>query len=119
MSLTRTTAIRFIRLVGIILLVGFIVTYAVWRSINYVKGPSIKIYEPANGTGTSSPIITIRGQAERVKNLSMNGKAISVDELGNFSEVIIVLPGLNVLTFEADDQFGRSVSEELDLVGTL
>lgn len=114
----RSNVIRLLRLAGIIILALIIVGYAISRSLNYALGPLVNIAYPPNGSTIASSSITITGQALRVNALSLNGRPISVDEHGNFSEPIIVFAGLNKITFSATDQFGRTTSKELDLVGT-
>jgi Glucodextranase, domain B len=119
MPLTRTKTIRVLKIVGIILFVGCIVAYAIWRSLNYTRGPRIDVFEPLNGSSIASSTVTIRGRALRVNSLSLNGQTLSVDEQGNFNQVVIIFPGINKLTFAAEDQFGRNTSTELDIVGTV
>jgi hypothetical protein len=48
----------------------------------------------------------------------LNGQTITVDEAGNFSQTIIVFPGMNILTFHAHDQFGRDTDKQLQLFGS-
>ena len=116
---SRTTTLRLIRysLLGLGGLI--IVVYAFFRSLNYIHGPSIDIYQPINGSAIASTTVTIIGRADRVNTLSLNGKQIFIDESGNFKETIVVLPGINIITFSAQDQFGRTDNEQLELVGTI
>ncbi|MEA2715421.1 MAG: Glucodextranase, domain [Candidatus Parcubacteria bacterium] len=118
MPITRTTVIRYFRAMAFVVIAGIIVAYAIWRSLNYARGPVIVIFEPPNGSAIASSSVEILGRAERVSSLSLNGDMISVDESGNFKELVVVFPGLNKVTFLAHDQFGRNTRLELDLVGT-
>lgn len=118
MNLTRTSLIRLLRIGLIVIAIAVIIGYALWRSSSYARGPVITIFEPANGSAAASPTITIKGRADRVNSLTLNGQPISLDEQGDFVETIIVFPGLNKLTFTAQDQFGRSTETNLDIVGT-
>ena len=117
MPLTRTTTIRLLQILGILLLSGLIIAYAIWRSFNYARGPVIEIYYPANGSSATSSDLTIRGRALRINALFLNGNTVSMDQEGNWSETVIVFPGLNKLLLTATDQFGRNTERELDLVG--
>jgi hypothetical protein len=117
MQLTRSLTIRLFQIFGISLLVGVIIGYAIWRSFAYASGPKVEIYEPANGALITLGTITIKGRAVRINNLTMNGNTVSVDEQGNFAETLIVFPGLNKITFVGTDQFARSVSKIVQLVG--
>jgi hypothetical protein len=118
MALTRTSTLRIIRYTGIVMIAALIIAYAIWRSLNYARGPQIEVIEPANGASVSASTVVIHGQALRVNSLFLNGNSVSVDQQGNFNETVIVFPGLNVLTLSANDQFGRSTEKELEIVGT-
>jgi hypothetical protein len=117
MIATRTAFQRMLKMLAISAFVVIIVGYAVWRSLNYARGPSILVTEPLNGSTVSTSVIDVKGQALRVNTITLNGRPISVDQQGNFSETVIVFPGLNVLTIEAGDQFNRHVKTELQIFG--
>ncbi len=119
MQLTRTAAIRSLRFATGILLAGVIVAYSIWRSLNYARGPHILLYEPNNGSSIAASTVTIRGKAERVNALFVNGQSIAMDERGGFSDTVIIFPGMNIVYISADDQFGRKTETELDLIGTV
>ncbi len=115
MPFTRTTFIRIAKITASAVLILVIVAYALWRSLAYARGPHITILEPLDGASISAPTAFIRGSVERSNNVTLNGKAISIDEQGNFTETLIVFPGVNIITFEASDQFGRSVETRIQL----
>ena len=118
MDFNRTSSLRLIRY-GLIGLVAILIAvYALFRSLNYIHGPNITVYQPIDGSAIASTTVTIIGQASRVNSLSLNGKTVFIDEAGNFKETIIVFPGVNVITLDAHDQFGREVKDQLELVGT-
>ena len=117
MNLNRTATIRLIKycLIGLVVLI--IALYALSRSLNYIHGPTINIFQPINGSAIASTTVTIIGQALRVNALSINGKAVFIDEAGNFKETLLVFPGMNTITLNAKDQFGRDTKKQLELVG--
>jgi hypothetical protein len=119
MNFNRTATLRLIRwsLIGLGALL--IVIYAFSRSLNYIHGPRINIFQPINGSAVASTTVTIIGRADRVNSLLLNGKTVFIDEAGNFKETILLFPGMNIVTLTAKDQFGRTTQDELDLVGTL
>lgn len=117
MPFTRTSYIRLLRIILAIVLVIIIVAYAIWRSLNYARGPAITILEPSNGSAVSESSVVITGHADRVNNLLMNGQPISMDQNGGFNQTIIVFPGVNLITFSASDQFGRDTENQLEIVG--
>ena len=116
---SRTSTLRIIRwsLIGLgALIIGL---YALSRSLNYIHGPRIEIFQPINGSAIASTTVTIIGRADRVNSLSLDGKTVFIDEAGNFKETILLFHGLNIVTFTAEDQFGRTTQNKLQLVGAL
>jgi len=119
MTFTRT---RFRRIIGIAAALAAIIViaaYATWRSFAYASGPRISIFAPVDGASISSTTIEISGQALRASRLTLNGHQTSVDEKGDFSQTLIVFPGVNTITLTATDQFGRSVERRVTILGTI
>lgn len=114
---TRTNNRKILKLFFITISVVIIIGYAFWRSLNYTKGPSLIISFPPNNSATSSRTLIIYGQAERVNNVSLNGRSITIDENGNFSEYMALFPGVNIFSLSASDQFQRQVKKELTVMG--
>ena len=117
MSLNRSTTIRLIKYLLAFFIILVITLYAIWRSLNYARGPVIEIFQPNNGSSIDSKTVNITGRVIRVNSISLNGHAITVDTEGNFNEPLVIFHGLNIITLVAKDQFDRSVKKELQLVG--
>ena len=96
-----------------------ILGYAAWRSFDYARGPRIEVFQPADGATVASSTAAIAGRADRVKSLTIDGSPASFDESGNFSDTIVVFPGVNVVYFAATDQFGRSTEAEVRIFGSV
>ncbi len=111
--------LRIIKLITIGFIVSIVIGYAIWRSLNYFRGPEIVVFEPINGSSIATSTAIIRGQAERINNILLNGSPIVIDEQGNFGQIITIFPGINILTFNASDQFDRKTNLELRLLGTV
>lgn len=116
MTLTRTSSLRIIKTSIAIIVIVLIVAYALWRSLAYARGPRITLSDPANYASITSTTTHVIGRVERANTITLNGKAITIDEQGHFDETIIVFPGTNILTLEARDQFNRTVSEQIQIV---
>lgn len=117
MPFTRTSFLRLLKIGSAVLIILIIIAYALWRSLAYARGPHITIIEPLDGASISATTTIVRGSVERANNITLNGRAITIDEKGNFNETIIVFPGSNIITLEARDQFERRVEMELRLFG--
>jgi hypothetical protein len=116
MDFTRTTSLRAIRITITTLVIILIVAYALWRSLAYARGPSITLSAPLNYSSINSSTTHVIGRVERANTITLNGKAVTIDEQGHFDETIIVFPGTNILTLEARDQFNRTVKEQVTVV---
>ena len=90
-----------------------IVSYALWRSFNYARGPAIVLSEPTNFQTITSTTTHVIGQVARANTITLNGRPVTIDERGNFDETILVFPGTNFLTLEARDQFERIIDTKV------
>lgn len=117
MLFTRTSSLRIFKIGVTILVIILIVSYALWRSLNFARGPHITILEPTNYASIDSATTHVIGRVERANAIRLNGRAITIDEQGNFDETIVIFPGTNTLTLEAYDQFDRSIREQVQVTG--
>ncbi len=97
-------------LVVAILVIGLIFGYF-WHQINYlINPPSVKITQPIPDFATQDKSVEISGQTESDVYLTVNGKEIYVDSRGNFSSILSLESGLNILRIEARDRFGKTTT---------
>lgn len=93
-------------LLGIFVLAG--ITFYLWHQINSFNSvPYLYISEPAEDQMVSRDRIYLKGQAEKDVELKINGETVYLDFLGNFEAEINLQEGLNVITIEAENHFGR------------
>lgn len=77
------------------------------------KGVQITASVNRNNT---SPIIQVKGNAKNAVYLSLNGREIFIDKDGSFSEPLALLPGLSVVTINAQDKFGKSKEKKFEVM---
>ncbi len=99
-----------------IVLVLTILLYTLYQSRKVIEGPAITISSPADGATIATSTISIVGQVFNSSDISINGDPIVIDESGNFKEERILLPGLNIITIQAKNQFKRSTEKILQIV---
>lgn len=100
----------------IILIVGFlIVGYAFNRSYSLLEGPVIHVASPSRGETITEAVIAVAGTARNIARLTLNGRSISVNDKGEFSEPLIVPEGYTVMTITAEDKFGKRREFEFPL----
>jgi hypothetical protein len=114
---SRTKNLHLVKILIISIFITLIALFALFRSLNYIKGPEISILSPNNGSIIESNFTKISGNAKRIVKITINGFPISIDEQGNWQETLIIYNGINQISIEAEDQFGRSVKKQLDIVG--
>lgn len=100
----------------IALVVILILGYSILKVKNLAIGPEITLYSPTDGASTKTDLVNIKGKAERISQIFLNGKKIYTDEAGNFNEQYLLASGYNLLEVSANDQFGRQVAKKLQLV---
>ena len=77
----------------------------------------IEINASIDHTGTS-PIALVSGNAKNAVFVSLNGREIFIDKKGSFSESVALLPGLSVVTLEAQDKFGTAMEKKFEVMYT-
>ena len=77
--------------------------------------PSITLFENLDGKTFFTNSVTIMGKMTGGNELSIAGKAVTLDSSGNFSYVYSLSPGENVLEILAKDANGNAASRTLTL----
>ncbi len=80
-----------------------------WNQVSYLLYPPfIKLDKPASNFTITDYAIEVVGQTEPSASLTINGEEVAVNNDGYFSSTINLESGLNMLTIEARDRFGRT-----------
>ena len=93
-----------------------ILGYAYYEARGLLFGPSITV--SSDITEVHDPFVTIKGQADRIASLSMNGKTIPVTEDGAFEEPYLLSVGYNRIVLDASDKYGRTRRQAIEIVYT-
>lgn len=106
------------RITKAVLIVFFVlvVGYAYFEAQGILFGPAITV--DSNVTEVHDPFITVKGKADRIASLSMNGKQITVTEDGSFSQPYLLAQGDNRIVLDASDKYGRSRRQVIEVVYT-
>ena len=119
----QNDAKKILKIALVSLLFLFIIIYSFFVSKDVLFGVKIKnVNMTANGTavqdGTKAidNIIKITGTARNANKLSLNDRVISVDLKGNFDETIALLPGYNIISIKAQDEFGNNDEKNYKLM---
>jgi len=90
--------------------------YALFEARGVLLGPTIILTTPVSEV--HEPFVMIKGQAERISSLSMNGAPIPVTKDGAFAESYVLAAGYNRIGLEAKDQYGRSTQKDIEIIYT-
>ena len=97
---------KIVKITGFSAFFLLIVIFAFSRSKDLIVGVKIKDVNLTDGITVTNNILKITGNAKNAINLTLNGREISVDQQGNFNEMIALLPGYNIINIKAQDKFG-------------
>lgn len=97
------------------LLALVIISYAAFQARKIVEGPDLKLTSPLSGVQTES-VVDIVGIASNIKEITLNGTPIFIDEQGNFNEKILLSSGYNIIQLEAKDKFNKETKKTIELV---
>ncbi|MDE2399407.1 MAG: hypothetical protein KGL67_00100 [Patescibacteria group bacterium] len=85
--------------------------FAFLRSSDLIFGVKIRNVDinglPAqSGAKFTDNILKITGNAKNATHLILNGREISINQVGDFSETVALLSGYNIISIQAKDKFG-------------
>lgn len=98
-----------------VILAVIILIYFFSRIFNFLYGPIIKIYSPSKGEIVKTETFYVDGNVKNVKNISINGKDITIDEKGNFKEEIIAKSPYTLVVIEAIDKYSKTKEQILEV----
>lgn len=110
------SAKQYLKIGGIIIIAGIVLIYGLFRSRDFLEGPSIVIESPENGATLNQALLSINGQAKHIAFITLNDRQIFVDESGALSEELLLQHGYNVISIKATDRFNRKVEKRLELI---
>lgn len=102
----NNNAIKILKIAGVAIFFILIITYAILGSHDLIFGVKIKNVNILDGIKVTDSVLKVTGNAKNATNLSLNGREISIDLLGNFEETVALLPGYNIISIVAKDKFG-------------
>ena len=100
---------------GTIMLIA-IASYSAFEVKNIVRGPQLAIDYPSSGMTVHGDSVTLKGHAMNISKVRLNGGDLFTDLKGYFSKDILLSPGYNVIEIRAEDNLGRHVDKEIELV---
>jgi hypothetical protein len=93
-----------------------IIGYSAFQARKIIAGPDLTITSPTIEGIMTDPYIQVTGVAKNIKEISLNGRPIYIDEQGNFNERLVLIAGYNIIELEAKDKFNKETKKTIELV---
>lgn len=101
-------------LMGLLVLIALL--YGVFRAYPLLTGPSVTVYSPHDGDIVASSTFQISGIALRAKEITLQGRPITIDTEGYFSEILIPEHPYTVIVITATDAYGARITKALNVI---
>lgn len=85
-------------------------------TVIYTAALPLTVSEPVNDSVVTSQTVTVKGVTNADAVVSINGKVVSVDASGNFSEAVTLELGPNLIEVVASDFYGNSATVPITLI---
>ncbi|OHB05523.1 MAG: hypothetical protein A3B22_02975 [Candidatus Zambryskibacteria bacterium RIFCSPLOWO2_01_FULL_47_33] len=100
----------------LIILLILLIAYSLYQARALLVGPQIWIVNPQDGDTVKDPLVIVEGQSKNIAWISLNDRQIFTNEKGEWSEKVLVSPGLSIMTMKAHDRFGRETKKSVRIV---
>lgn len=101
---------------SIILLILIPLSYAIFRASPLIIGPQISITSLKDGDTVASSTFQLVGIVKRANKIILQGKPITIDGKGQFSETLVAYPPYTILVLVATDQYGKAATTTLRVI---
>lgn len=102
--------------IGIFLFILIVaILYGGSRAVPLLSGPSIEIYSPKDGEAVASTTFEISGRTTHAKEITLQGKPISINTEGYFTERLVASPPYTIIVLVATDRYGRREEKILNV----
>ncbi len=98
-----------IHILGVFLFLVAVAGYIFIKFTAFLFAPEIELTNLSSETIIVNSLeITIAGRVENTHSLTLNGRELYIGKNGSFEDVARLTDGMNILSFEAKNIFGRS-----------
>lgn len=98
------------------LLIIITIGYGLFRAYPLVAGPSIIIFNPQDGDMVASSTFELSGQVKRANMITLQGRPITIDTDGYFSETLVPHAPYTILVLAATDAYGETITKTIRVI---
>jgi hypothetical protein len=95
---------------------SFILIFTLSNTRFLSKGISLEINGVEDGGVYNENVLNIDGNAKRSKHLTVNGREVTINQSGEFTDTLVLLPGYNIISISAEDKFGKKTEEIFEVI---
>ena len=75
-----------------------------------LRAPTLVVESPATDAITREAILDVRGRTDPDADVTVNGRPLYIGSSGAFEERLYLVQGVNALSFEAKNRYGKTTS---------
>lgn len=90
---------------------SFLYLYREFRS--FAAEPQLLIFEPQSGVSVETEEVVVRGKTDKGAQVTLNSQEVFVDTDGQFSDTLIIRPGMNTIVVRTRNRFEKEKSVTL------
>lgn len=105
-----------VKIVIFVIFFLLIVVYSYFALKDIVTGSELTINTPLHNSTVNTSLIVVEGKAVNISFIYLNGRQIFTDEVGFFSEQLLLYSGYNIITITVKDRVGRATTEKIRVI---
>ena len=92
-----------------------VLAYIIFQARLFIAGPQIVLVDEPS-TIQNERSVVLRGVAENITEITINGRPISTNAEGVFEEPVVLENGYTIVSISAHDRYGRETMLQRDFV---
>jgi len=102
---------------GLLLTFGIAVVALIGYNMrDSILGTPLSISTAKDGSTITTPFLPIHGTARHARSLSINGREVTIDREGVFTDEVVLSQGYNIVEVSLTDQFGGQKTKTYQIV---
>ena len=102
---------KLLKFISLTLLFLVIVCYGIWKGRDLIFGIRLTVDGIQNNETVTNPVLNLSGVAYHAVSITINGRTVSVEENGQWHDIIALLNGYNNISISAKDKFNRTITK--------
>jgi hypothetical protein len=94
----------------------FIMIFALSNTRLLSRGVYLSINGIEDGMIYTQSVLNVVGNAKRSAHLTVNGREVTINQSGEFSDTLVLLPGYNIIRISAEDKFGKKTEQIFEVI---